>query len=285
MSVNKLYSVNEMLEMCNVTRKQLYYYEEKGLITPVRNNENNYRYYTNKERMRLFFIREYRDLGLKLKDIQSIIENNDIFMVKKYLKKAMTEARKEFEKSVLEYEKKIERYNSLLEASYYVSNSYLTEDNVDLVHLNARNIVYYEFEGTFYDEIDNYAIPYSKLTKIILENQFTVVSPKLCCFTKLYDEYGKINKMPQKIVVFCEIKENAVDCQNFTVIPAMDVLSVVHVGNYEDDLYNTYKNLAEYIKNNNIDVLNESIEEYLIDPTFSYNDSTKWCAKIFIPIK
>lgn len=28
MNVNKLYFVNEMLKMCNVIRKQLYYYEE-----------------------------------------------------------------------------------------------------------------------------------------------------------------------------------------------------------------------------------------------------------------
>lgn len=42
MSEEKLYSVKEILALCHVTRKQLLYYEQKCLITAVRNQEGGY---------------------------------------------------------------------------------------------------------------------------------------------------------------------------------------------------------------------------------------------------
>ncbi len=40
MSDEKLYSVKDVLNLCNITRKQLYGYEEKQLIIPIRNQDN-----------------------------------------------------------------------------------------------------------------------------------------------------------------------------------------------------------------------------------------------------
>ena len=42
------FSTNEICELCQVSRKQLRYYEEKGLLSQVpRHSGNNYRYFTH----------------------------------------------------------------------------------------------------------------------------------------------------------------------------------------------------------------------------------------------
>lgn len=44
----KTYNTNEICQLCDVSRKQLRYYEERGMLSAVpRYKDNNYRYYTH----------------------------------------------------------------------------------------------------------------------------------------------------------------------------------------------------------------------------------------------
>ena len=66
-------TVTRLAKACNLARSTVLYYESIGLLTRPRRSEGNYRVYTAQDLDRLRQICMYRDAGLKLTDIRSIL--------------------------------------------------------------------------------------------------------------------------------------------------------------------------------------------------------------------
>lgn len=70
MDKEKLFQVKEVCKICNVTRKALLIYEEKGLLTPCYvNEETGYRYYNAENLSKLLHIRKLQSFGFSLEEI------------------------------------------------------------------------------------------------------------------------------------------------------------------------------------------------------------------------
>jgi DNA-binding transcriptional MerR regulator len=67
-------NVTGLARACGLSRTAVLYYESLGLIQPARRTAGNYRVYGEKELERLKRIRSFRDAGLKLGDIRSILD-------------------------------------------------------------------------------------------------------------------------------------------------------------------------------------------------------------------
>lgn len=65
------YSIRELAEEFEVTTRTLRFYEEKGLLNPVRNNQT--RSYSSADRTRLKLILRGKRLGLTLEESSNII--------------------------------------------------------------------------------------------------------------------------------------------------------------------------------------------------------------------
>ncbi|WP_432406346.1 methyltransferase domain-containing protein [Wukongibacter sp. M2B1] len=74
--MNKRYLISEVAKQFNVSKNKLRFYEKKGLIKPKRDDENNYRYYTEGDLIKLQAILLYRLLNIPINDIKDIINNN-----------------------------------------------------------------------------------------------------------------------------------------------------------------------------------------------------------------
>ena len=68
------YTVKQLAELAGVTRRTLHHYDDLGLLNALRDPENNYRFYTETELLRLQQIMFYRALGLDLREIARIID-------------------------------------------------------------------------------------------------------------------------------------------------------------------------------------------------------------------
>lgn len=68
------YNVHELAELSGVSSRTLHYYDEIGLLTPLR-TENNYRTYGFREVERLQQILLYRRLGMQLKEIKRLLDD------------------------------------------------------------------------------------------------------------------------------------------------------------------------------------------------------------------
>lgn len=67
-------TVTRLARACGLSRTTVLYYESIGLLKPVRRSAGNYRLYGEKDLERLRQVCFYRDAGLKLGDIRSILD-------------------------------------------------------------------------------------------------------------------------------------------------------------------------------------------------------------------
>ncbi|MFT8351365.1 MerR family transcriptional regulator [Clostridium saccharoperbutylacetonicum] len=68
-------SVNEVTKLSGVSRRTLRYYDEIGLLYPSAVKESGYRQYDDESLRRLWHILFYKELGLSLDDIRSLLDS------------------------------------------------------------------------------------------------------------------------------------------------------------------------------------------------------------------
>jgi putative AdoMet-dependent methyltransferase len=73
--MGKQYSIKEVASLLGINANKIRFYEKKGLIKPARGEENDYRYFSEEEVIKLHSILLYRALGLSVKDIEGLLKN------------------------------------------------------------------------------------------------------------------------------------------------------------------------------------------------------------------
>lgn len=73
-----MYTIGEVSDFLGLSRDTLKFYEKKGLVTPQKNYENGYRYYSDNNIYDILIINFYRDLDIEIKEIQGIQEKRDL---------------------------------------------------------------------------------------------------------------------------------------------------------------------------------------------------------------
>lgn len=68
--VKQAMKINEVEELTGITKKNIRFYEEQGLLSPCRNAENGYRVYGEQEVKSLKQIKLMRKLGVPIEDIR-----------------------------------------------------------------------------------------------------------------------------------------------------------------------------------------------------------------------
>ena len=65
--------INEVEALVGITKKNIRFYEEQGLLSPKRNSENSYRDYADEEVQTLQRIKLMRKLGVPIEDIRIML--------------------------------------------------------------------------------------------------------------------------------------------------------------------------------------------------------------------
>lgn len=73
----EMLTVTRLARRCGLSRSTVLYYESIGLLKPARRTDSQYREYGDKDRQRLEQICVYRNAGLKLRDIRSLLDGPD----------------------------------------------------------------------------------------------------------------------------------------------------------------------------------------------------------------
>lgn len=69
------YSIGEFAEIIGVTTDTLRLYEKYNIITPTRDEKNNYRYYDDLDARDILMSRWFRSLQIPLEDVATIIND------------------------------------------------------------------------------------------------------------------------------------------------------------------------------------------------------------------
>ncbi|MCD7828812.1 MAG: MerR family transcriptional regulator [Clostridiales bacterium] len=73
--------INEAEALVGITRKNIRFYEQEGLLTPRRNRANGYRDYGDEDMARLQQIKLLRKLGIPLSDIRRVLSGEQTLTV------------------------------------------------------------------------------------------------------------------------------------------------------------------------------------------------------------
>jgi DNA-binding transcriptional MerR regulator len=72
MSNERTYGISELAHEFGITARAIRFYEDKGLITPLRDGQR--RVYSGRDRVRLMLILRGKRLGFSLREIQEILD-------------------------------------------------------------------------------------------------------------------------------------------------------------------------------------------------------------------
>ena len=80
MTVNKdKYTIGQMAKLCNVSTKQLRFYDERGLVTPAYRDEiNGYRYYERRQIEEILLLSELKQYNFSLEKIGRLLRNREL---------------------------------------------------------------------------------------------------------------------------------------------------------------------------------------------------------------
>ena len=95
---SKMYTIGQIANIIRISKDKLRYYEEKGILVPTQNNENNYRQYNCNDIDIVLAIEFYRSLDLEFKTIKKIFSEYDLKGVENILDQKHSNVMKEIER-------------------------------------------------------------------------------------------------------------------------------------------------------------------------------------------
>ncbi len=73
MPTPKSYTIGQLAKVAKVNSQTIRFYEREGILKPASRLESGYRVYNEESLKRLHFIRQAKDLGFQLEEIQSLL--------------------------------------------------------------------------------------------------------------------------------------------------------------------------------------------------------------------
>jgi effector-binding domain-containing protein len=267
-----MFKIGDFSRLSRISVKALRYYDEIGLLKPVKVDEfTGYRYYSADQLPRLSYILALKDTGLSLEEITTLINNSlnpaqmrDIFILKQAeLRQRLSEEQKRLE-HVGNLLRQIEKEGKLPDYKVVVKKV------EPLLVASMRGILpNYGEVGQLYEVIFKY------LAKKMI---FKPAAPTmLICHD---DEY---KEKDVDVEVCVPIKKSIPSSDKVKVyeLPEIEAACIIHKGPYES-FSETYAALMGWIEKNGYEITGHDCEVYL---TYDAKDASKNVTEIQFPVK
>lgn len=264
--------IGEFSKMAMTTVKTLRHYDEVGLLKPRSVDRfTGYRLYEASQLTDLHLIQSLRQAGFSVSEVAGIVSGDD--------------ARSALEKHVAKLEEEIAvRQDMLARALFILEKSKeveLMSYNVTVKHIPEQIIYSKEF---LMSSFEDYFTEFPALGKQLRDKypDLKLASPEYCYIVNLDAEW----RLTDNRILFCEavteLKEDF-DGIRFEKTPAVDVVSVLHKGAYED-MGAAFAYAAEWIERNEYEIAGEPRSSY-IDGIWNKQDVSEWLTEVQIPVK
>ncbi|WP_297130565.1 MerR family transcriptional regulator [Terrisporobacter sp.] len=249
--MKRYYKIGELVNLYNVGRDSIKYYEDLKILNPSR-DKNGYRIYDINDICKLNLIRELRNLNIPMKEIKIYLEDRNIESTKNMLEKEISIIHEK-----IDY---LEKQKNNLKNRLRVINNGINERNfgeVEIIHLNKRKA--FKVHGNVNNN-ENIDFLIQEMRKV-LENRFYILgNDKIgSIFDKVSLEKGIVNKY-KHVIAFLD--DDSLDYN--TVIPEGEYLTCTYRGSYENNKIYLSK-LYDYAETNNLKIVGEPMEIYKVD--------------------
>ncbi len=250
----KHYSIGEVSEICNVTRKALRFYDKIGMIVPDEVGENNYRYYSRQTLLEVPIIKYYKQMGFRLEEMKKLISGSDYEELERSFRSKMDELN-ELEKEILIQKTSVrDWYNLILEAEGVIKHR-VTEVSIKYVEPVKCCAMDYDFNYSYMEAIINI-----DFTNFVEKINNAITGPVMMVFPNLAEH---MNGKAKKVKVIQKTLEPASEDVTHTIEGGM-YASCYHIGTHKN-INETYDKIITWLLQNNYEYENCSIERYVTD--------------------
>lgn len=275
MKYKERYSIGDMSQICNVSKKALRYYDKIGLITSKRQDYNNYRYYTSESLLAVPVIKYYKQMGFKLEEMKSFIEGNvpnvfksmnDSFQGKIAELEAMQEEIRRKHVSVKDWADLIK------EAKMVIENNI---QEVSIKYVEAQELIFQEQE--FEDDLKA-AIINIDFTNYLEEIGNEITGPVILNFSSFTDRLKHNN---QTIRIMQKGLAPPREEERFVFGGCM-MLSCYHIGPHEA-LEETYQKMRSWARKHDYVIGEELFERYVTD-YWTTRNSARFVTEVMVKV-
>jgi putative regulator len=280
---DEYYSIGKVSEICNIPIKTLRYYDKINVMVPnLRQENNNYRYYSHDQMVRLFIIKRLRYLGFSLEEVKNILKEEDIKSIEQIVEKKQNSIKAEIEELNKKYEEAATLKNKIHTAYEILenSNSYSAESSFKL---EKQREVYVFSKTTMMQSYKNENVNLEKWIDIIesaKERNLNIQGDILVSYhTEMFGQF--INRDCE--VEFSIVVENNIEDVEVKKFGDFFAANAIHVGEYSDIIH-TYISLKRWIEEKGLVVNGPVTERFMLSPVDIPNTKSH-IVKIIIPVK
>lgn len=265
---NNYYKIGQISKLYKISTDILRHYDKIGLVSPDFVGENGYRYYSKKQIWKLNTIRNFRNLGISLKDIKEFLDERNIKSAEEIIEFQLETVEEKIKKFT---ELKEELENKLENIEFFKN---FKDFNKPIVKFIPKR-KFLRSKGKFDKdwEIDFEIKTLNDKTKY--DNDFILTNNEIgATISKENFLKGEYTTFSESFIIN-EVKGEEIEEGNY--------LTIVFKGKYNES-YKYYNMLKLFIKDNNLDVIGDIHEIYHIDIHITENPN-EFITEIQIPVK
>lgn len=285
----KTYSTNEICRLCDVSRKQLRYYEERGLLSAVPRQEgNNYRYYTSEHIYEIVAARALRNIDMSLSEVKNIVYGNNVGEIRHSLQQQFDSAREALDLALHRYEQSAVVYARLGEALSFLHLHSGSEGALlpEVIDYPGQDIVALSYEETFEDDqyLDVENLP--RIQSIAQKVNAVSIGSLIYTTDGHFDSAAcSFNHQVHPFQIAIPVADQSAPCAYYSRIPPFRGVAALHIGSPKNkSLYYSYMHLLRWAQEQGYRLENHSVEEWLISPMIT-NNKDLWIIRIMIPFQ
>lgn len=276
-SDKKLYSIGDVSEVCNVSRRTLRYYDKLGLIKPDEVKESGYRYYSHETMLRIPIIKYFKMMNFELTDIQLLLDGLHYSEIVQHFETRLDETVTE-EQILAERKIIIADWIRLVEEASTVIQTQMEAVTVKYLERKEYLSMPYSFSHDYSQAIIN--LPF---TAFVEENNNTITGPVMLYFPEFAQKETYLGSQDHlDVVVLQEAIRPIPEEIRFTRNGGMFV-SAYHVGSHETLQY-TYQKILDWAQANRYELGSSSVERYVTD-YWTTMDHARFVTEVLIPVR
>ena len=284
------YSVGHIAELCSISTKQLRYLDEKNVIVPaIRDENNNYRYYTEKQIEEILLIKEMKQLGIPLKRIAHILKNRNVETLRQELHSRLANAREEVERAMAKYDKILDMVMRFISAGDFHNTTEMAveapiaDKKFHVVEVKPRAVVSTRYPGLY--SVDRpFIARRAELYGIIEKYDLETSGPNMAIFHNGYMNQfnAELEDCLTDLEVLNLVKKINPHCPYCYTQKGFFAVTGVFVGHYRY-MQPLYRAMEEWAIEQELQLSGDSVEEYVIGVTHTHIDTT-YVTRIFLPL-
>lgn len=269
----EFYSVGEVSQICNISKKALRFYDELKIISPDKVCDNNYRYYSRQTMLMVPVVKYFKQMGFKLNEMREFLDGSAYGVIAKAFQDKITELEEERRQLMIKYQSVEDWYDLILEAQMVIENN-IQEVSVKYVKATEYCFMEQEYNPNYMESIINI-----EFTNHIEDLNNDITSPVMIHFPSIKEKLaGTLDKVKIMQRTLLDTPK-----EHVMVLGGKPMASCYHIGPHET-LGETYDKIFKWAEKHNYHLEESSYERYVTD-YWTTGDRDQFVTEIMIYVE